>query len=117
MYLFRISNFISALPLVECDTKTQFHCGGGICIPLSQVCNGQQDCPEGEDEPRDNCGINECAVNNGGCSHKCIDKPIGYNCDCNPGFKLVDNSTCKGIIEYCTSSDIFTIRLPFCRCK
>lgn len=91
--------FILAIPAVKCDTKSQFDCGGGSCIPLTQVCNGRQDCPEGEDEPRDRCGINECNVNNGGCSQKCVDQPVGYYCDCNTGYKLVDNRTCKGVCD------------------
>lgn len=67
-----------------------------MCIPLSQVCDNKQDCPAWEDEPRDKCGKNECSENNGGCSQKCVDTPAGYYCDCNPGYKLVDNHTCKG---------------------
>lgn len=80
----------------KCDPITQFDCGGGYCIPLLQVCDGKKDCPEGVDEPRDRCGKDECSENNGGCSHNCVDTPIGYYCNCNPGYKLVDNATCKG---------------------
>lgn len=86
-------------PEVKCDPKTQFECGGGICIPLSLVCNGHQDCPNSEDEPRDRCGRNECKEDNGGCSQKCVDTPASYYCDCSPGYKLVDNRTCKDINE------------------
>ena len=28
----------------------QFQCRSGICIPLSDACDGARDCPEGEDE-------------------------------------------------------------------
>ncbi|XP_025830641.1 very low-density lipoprotein receptor-like [Agrilus planipennis] len=83
----------------KCNLKTQFDCGGGNCIPLSQVCDNKQDCPAGEDEPRDKCNINECNNNNGGCSHKCIDTPVGYYCDCNHGYKLEGNKTCRDINE------------------
>lgn len=56
-----------------------------MCIPLSKVCDKKPDCPEFQDEPVDKCGKNECAINNGGCSHECVDTPGGFYCDCRPG--------------------------------
>ncbi|XP_018566692.1 very low-density lipoprotein receptor [Anoplophora glabripennis] len=86
-------------PIPNCDPKTQFDCGGGQCISFAQVCDGRQDCPDWEDEPKDKCGINECLQNNGGCTHKCIDTPASFYCDCNHGYKLINNRTCKDINE------------------
>lgn len=63
------------------------------------VCDGHRDCPNWEDEPRDSCGHNECNINNGGCNQKCVDTPASYYCECEKGFKLVDNHTCKDIDE------------------
>ncbi|XP_061385717.1 low-density lipoprotein receptor isoform X2 [Danaus plexippus] len=86
-------------PKHVCDKKTEFDCGGGMCIPLSKVCDKRPDCPNFEDEPRDRCGEDECAVNNGGCTQKCVDTPVGYYCDCEKGYKLSDNRTCEDIDE------------------
>lgn len=86
---------------VTCDPNSFFSCSPeGPCIPLSKVCDGQPDCPAFEDEPQEKCGINECAHDNGGCAHRCLDTPAGYRCECRPGFSLAaDNRTCRDIDE------------------
>lgn len=71
-----------------------------MCIPLSKVCDKKPDCPNFEDEPRDRCGEDECAKNNGGCTQRCVDTPVGYYCDCDKGYKLIDNRTCDGNFFY-----------------
>ncbi|XP_063238567.1 very low-density lipoprotein receptor isoform X3 [Bacillus rossius redtenbacheri] len=83
----------------ECDRRTHHDCGGGVCVRLAAVCDGKQDCPGWEDEPRDRCGVNECAVANGGCSQVCVDTPAGFYCECGPGYRLVDNRTCDDVDE------------------
>lgn len=83
-----------------CDVETQFDCGSSHCIPKDMVCNGKNDCGSYEDEPKELCHKNECLTRNGGCSDICRDDPIGYHCDCHPGFKLTsDNRTCDDINE------------------
>ncbi|XP_076762373.1 low-density lipoprotein receptor isoform X3 [Xylocopa sonorina] len=84
---------------VTCNPLTEFECSEGSCIPLENVCNKNPDCLGWEDEDTKLCGMDECSKNNGGCSQICIDLPIGFRCDCNPGFKLIDNRTCGDIDE------------------
>ncbi|XP_050084078.1 low-density lipoprotein receptor-like isoform X1 [Anopheles aquasalis] len=83
----------------KCNPKTEFDCGGGMCIPLAKVCDKKPDCPMFQDEPADKCGKNECLENNGGCSQNCIDTPASFYCDCKAGYKLSDNRTCVDIDE------------------
>lgn len=41
--------------------------------------------------------INECAVNNGECSHICTNFEGSYQCSCGEGLQLeADNRTCGG---------------------
>lgn len=43
--------------------------------------------------------FNECQVENGGCSHTCLDLIGGYKCLCPLGFELAsDDKTCQGQI-------------------
>lgn len=39
---------------------------------------------------------NECESNNGGCSHHCVDQPLGFVCDCPSGMRLVQDTHCEG---------------------
>ena len=80
-----------------CEPEEEMECrGSGRCIRLDQVCNGVNDCGEWEDEPKGQCNNNECAVNNGGCSHTCVDQTLGFKCTCNAGYFLTNNTLCQG---------------------
>ncbi|XP_003373299.1 putative Low-density lipoprotein receptor domain class A [Trichinella spiralis] len=81
--------------------KGQYECHDGTCIPEEKVCNGRADCEDGSDESS-LCGINECkSAAKALCEHKCVDKPIGYECQCLPGFRLDqgDKKSCIDINE------------------
>jgi len=53
--------------------------------------------------------INECALESNThmfrpCEHICIDRPVGYECKCHPGYKAV-GTLCHDINE-CNSTEI-----------
>ncbi|XKL63596.1 hypothetical protein PGB90_005960 [Kerria lacca] len=90
----------------NCANKTsscpndKFKCKNGQCIDYQLVCNKVADCSDESDEPA-HCNIDECSkVELNQCGHKCIDTPTGYHCECNTGYKLLeDGKTCADINE------------------
>ena len=82
---------------MEQCAENEFRCvHSKRCIPESKVCDANDDCELKEDEPM-SCNINECLDNNGHCSQLCVDKKIGYECQCRKGYELeADGRTCQG---------------------
>lgn len=82
-------------------SKDTYKCKNSTkCIHPVHFCDGTKNCPQGEDEgPK--CGINECSVDKGNCSHGCKDIALGHICTCPVGYKLspVDNRTCTDVNE------------------
>ncbi|XP_066998103.2 low-density lipoprotein receptor-related protein 2 [Anabrus simplex] len=78
----------------------QFLCNNGQCIDYQLVCNKVSDCSDDSDEPL-HCNVDECSkVEVHQCGHKCVDTLTGYYCECNQGYKLLeDNKACADIDE------------------
>ena len=41
--------------------------------------------------------INECSLDNGGCSHTCMNSIGSYECTCHRGYELEDFWECAGM--------------------
>ncbi|KAJ8277416.1 hypothetical protein GJAV_G00074930 [Gymnothorax javanicus] len=83
--------------------NSEFRCASGSCIPHSWRCDHSEDCADGSDEK--DCNQNECLEDNGGCSHICVDRPLGFVCDCPSGMRLVRDTECEEIDE-CLDADV-----------
>lgn len=83
-----------------CDTEAGwFRCKNGVCVNSSLVCNGENDCGDFSDET--SCFVNECLARPSPCPQVCIDKPVGYECACRPGFVLspTNRHQCRDVDE------------------
>lgn len=103
----------------ECSAS-EFRCGDGKCIRHTYKCDNSVDCSDGSDE--ENCDINECMVDNGGCPYLCIDEPQGFHCECPNNTRLMGDSHCEEI-NPCLEADVcdqlcFHMNDRFtCRCQ
>ncbi|XP_065574873.1 uncharacterized protein LOC136036510 isoform X1 [Artemia franciscana] len=61
--------------------SNEFQCNDGSCIPESWSCDGNRDCPNGEDEALGQCGAVPCSESEFKCEseEKCL--PLSWRCD------------------------------------
>ncbi|XP_044727187.1 prolow-density lipoprotein receptor-related protein 1 isoform X2 [Chrysoperla carnea] len=79
----------------DCKSQGLFECTNKVCVKESLLCDGQDDCGDFSDE--NICNINECNDHTLCKPHKCVDKPIGFECNCSTGYK--NNATNPLICE------------------
>lgn len=83
-----------------CDKlHDRYRCqSNGLCIDYSRVCDGQRDCPNGDDEQQ-NCHAEKC--HNKKCSHICLIDEHSKQalCSCPPGYELIDGHYCRDYDE------------------
>ncbi|XP_028456831.1 low-density lipoprotein receptor-related protein 2 isoform X2 [Perca flavescens] len=105
----------------SCD-ENGIRCPEGICLSAEGRCDGTSHCSDGSDEPI-TCG-RLCSINNGGCSHVCVDESWGALCVCPVGYKLSPNgAVCEDLDEcaqpfapcmhHCTN----TVGSYYCHCR
>ncbi|ESO92116.1 hypothetical protein LOTGIDRAFT_175728 [Lottia gigantea] len=83
-----------APPPFSCPSG-EWECPGTrVCINITSVCDGSIDCPQGHDESPV-CNSESCRLENGGCSHRCIQTPRGAECFCPEGQELNDTKICQ----------------------
>lgn len=55
--------------------------------------------------------IDECAVLNGGCSHRCVNSPGGHRCECPPGMQVNSGGRkCVGECDCITACEQWAFR-------
>ncbi|XP_067430640.1 low-density lipoprotein receptor-related protein 2-like isoform X1 [Thunnus thynnus] len=102
--------------------EDSMRCPEGMCLSAEERCDGKIHCSDGSDEPI-TCG-RICSMDNGGCSHVCVDEPWGALCDCPVGYKLSQNgAVCEDLDEcalpfapcmhHCTN----TVGSYYCHCR
>ncbi|CAK8683227.1 unnamed protein product [Clavelina lepadiformis] len=95
--------------------SNEFHCGGGICTALANVCNGIKECPNGLDEEDcdyvdyEACSPEEFKCQNGVCIHKsalcdgihdCDDGSDENNCTARSTEPSVVSTTASDYYDY-----------------
>ncbi|PIO68006.1 Low-density lipoprotein receptor repeat class B [Teladorsagia circumcincta] len=65
-----------------------------VCIPLTELCDGKEQCPGGTDEGG-RCARDLCSADRADCTFKCHNSPNGPLCSCPFGEQLVNKTRCE----------------------
>ncbi|KAK6017075.1 Low-density lipoprotein receptor domain class A, partial [Ostertagia ostertagi] len=74
-----------------------------VCIPLTELCDGKEQCPGGTDEGG-RCARDLCSADRADCAFKCHNSPNGPLCSCPFGEQLVNKTKCEPENECLDSS-------------
>ena len=80
----------------------EYMCSSGKCVNPMSFCARKETCSshEKDDILRRSCGIDECLGHPCREDQVCVDKPIGFDCQCKRGFQFgSDRHTCVDINE------------------
>ena len=96
MSKFVLRNLVTSKKKLQSCENGKFQCGEK-CLPIEKVCDGNNDCPGGEDEGIQ-CSLGECrsrrdpltwGIKNGKplCDQGCRHTPEGPMCFCQSGYR------------------------------
>jgi len=92
-------------PVVTTTTVAPDPCSGGACDHFCEVVGGigyRCSCQTGFTLAEDmhTChDVDECAINNGGCTQNCTNYPGNHSCHCSVGFNLTNGTHCEDVNE------------------
>ncbi|KOX76539.1 Vitellogenin receptor [Melipona quadrifasciata] len=90
----------SMIPVDKCNNEyDRYLCKNKRCIFLNATCNEKDDCGDNSEENVDACKKADTACKEAQCQHNCRKTPVGAQCSCRSGYKLMNDQTCEDVNE------------------